>query len=179
MDLSVNTGVRIGKMRLWFLSKATMTWNEVGIPQTPTWAASWPEVLPGNPLTPSPVKGRSAEGVLYLSPREQMTHGGTGRYPIPLAWNDIAAVLATTEHRLERINANLPDDTALANFIVLGGVDYYPDMTTPAPEVGPYIPAAGIGRFLRTTTQWRTSVMFVKASDVSESAILAVGWPVE
>jgi hypothetical protein len=106
-----------------------------------------------------------------------MTHGGTGRHRIPLAWNDIAALLATTDHRLERINPNGADDTALANFVVLSGVDYYPDMTTSAADVGAYIPAAGLGRFLRATKQWRTSVMFAKAKDISESAILAAGWP--
>jgi hypothetical protein len=50
-------------------------------------------------------------------------------------------------------------------------------MTTSAADVGAYIPAAGLGRFLRATKQWRTSVMFAKAKDISESAILAAGWP--
>lgn len=177
MDLSVNTGVRIGKMRLWLLSKTTMKWIQVDISQPPTWASSMAENLSGESFPTTPIMASGTEGVLYLSPHGQVTHGGTARYRIPLAWNDIAAVLSTTDHRLERIDPNVADDTALAKFVVLSGVDYYPDMTTPAPDVGPYIPGAGLGRFLCATKQWRTSVMFAKANEISEGAVLAAGWP--
>jgi hypothetical protein len=177
LNTSTNTGVLVGTMRLWFLSRRTLTWVPVGEVEPPTWAYSKAENTSGSPLQTSPIKSKTAEGALCLSPPGFFTHGGVLRYDIPLAWNDIAAVLGTVSHKLGRIDPNLPDDADLAKFVVQCGVDYYPNATATLADLGSYAPGAGSGQFIYVRNSWRTSTFFAKATDVSASAILAVGWP--
>jgi hypothetical protein len=177
LNQSTNTGVLIGAMSYWVLSRKAMSWVPIGVLQLPTWCDAFRESGGGSVSRTSPVKATTADGIVCLSPNGYFSHGGQRRSSIHLEWNDIAAMVGTVNHRLERFDPNLPDDSAQARFIVQCGADYYPDATTTATNLGGYAPDAASGQFIYARKHWQTSTFFAKAPDMSEYDVLAVGWP--
>lgn len=177
LDTASNTGVVVGNIGLWFLSKSQQKWVAAAPVQHARWVGIYNE-WPQNSVSGSPLVRTSSDGPLYRLPSGCLVHGGWGIMPIPIPNSDIAAMYASVEHRLERIDPALPDDRNLARLIVHCGVDYYPTVTTTSADLGGLVPGAGVGPFLYAQPGWRKSVFFAKADGVSPDWVLAAGDPV-
>ncbi len=179
LNRSSNTGVLVGAMSFWMLSRSTMRWTTIYQSRIPVWCTAHQEDGVG-PISPiSPIKATKTDGILCLSPIGYCSHGGQDRVSIPLATGDIAAIVGTVDHKLDLINSNLTDDRDQARFIVQCGADYYPRAGLTIADLGGYAPAAASGRYLYARNEWRTSTLFAIADDISESTILAAGWPAD
>lgn len=175
-----NVQVEIDGIECWVLSATERRWLQVGQASRPVWDSLYaPNAVDRVALSAG---GRKADlgGTRYGTGPSHMVHGGLGQLPVPWVGGraDMLAIYSGVRHRLVLDRKEGPDERSVANIGVQAGVDYYPWQGARVSDLeASYVPAAGLGRFLRSTTAWRTSTFFVGKSGVSMDELLAVEPP--
>lgn len=176
-----NTGVEIAGIEAWYLSSIDGGWKRLQSSRLPTWHGAYAT----NAIDRSQDRIHSAPGAegLVLAPSgRNMVHGGLGHADTPWTTDpqqaDLSALLVSVRHRLVLKDEARPDDRAEARLIVQAGADYYPFKGAKVSDLNAaYVPAIGLGRFVRASPQWRYSLMVVATKGLTEMQLLK-GLPV-
>lgn len=174
-----NVQVEVSGIECWVLSASERQWLQLGAASLPVWDSLYaPNAVDQIAQSAS---GREAGGARrYSTHAGHMVHGGLGQLPVP--WvdgrSDLLAIVSAVRHRLVLERDDAPDERRIANVGVQAGVDYYPWKGARVADLdASYVPAAGVGRFMRTTAEWRHSTFFVGKAGVSTEELLAVEPP--
>lgn len=175
-----NVQVEIDGIECWALSASMRRWLQVGAAARPVWDSLYaPNAVDRVALSAASRKAESG-GARYDTDPNHMVHGGLRQLPVPWAGGraDMLAIVSAVRHRLVLDRADGPDQRAIANIGVQAGVDYYPWVGASLADLqASYVPAAGLGRFLRATAHWRISTFFVGKAGVAADDLLAVDPP--
>jgi len=118
---------------------------------------------------------------LYTPSNDYMIHGGLDQTAVPWITGrgaDIQAIYVSLRHRLVLLDSAGPDDRAMANIGISVGVDYYPWVGAKVKDLGAsYVPAAGVGRFLKAAAGWKYSTVLIKKNALAVNDLLAIPLP--
>lgn len=178
-----NSAVEVSGIELWYLSKASKTWKLVQSGLQPNWGTTLaPDAMTTLSVTAA-AKEETPHSTTYVPTATNVVHGGLAQAETP--WNsaanrsDIDAIYLAVRHRLALRDTSGVDDRAHANFVLQAGVDYYPYLGSRVSDLkAPYVPGAGLGQFIKVSSQWRYSTMFLKSSAISEPQLLKIQPPV-
>ncbi len=178
-NVARNVQVEIGGIECWVFTASERRWIEVGAALRPVWDSLYaPNAVD---QVAKSAAGRDAEGSMrYSTNAGHMVHGGLGQLPVPWAngRSDVLAMVSAVRHRLVLERPEGPDDRAVANIGVQAGVDYYPWKGARLSDLdASYVPAAGVGRFMRATASWRYSTFFAGKTGKSSDEMLAAEPP--
>lgn len=154
---ATNTRVQLKDLRFYILSESTRKWSQIDISSAPD-LNLW--TYPFNYVAPASGSGmrKEADGGISVKPKYPNFHHGWGNAK-SISPQDVRAVFATIDYRLEVDDTTKPDDRAVAKYVVDVGADYYPDMNL---KWSPgYAPGVGNGRMVLATNNWRTATMLV------------------
>ena len=176
-----NTAVEVGSIEMWYLSKSTKTWRLVQSGLLPAWDSTVaPDAV--SLSSTSALRVASKASVTYVPTATNVVHGGLPQTHTP--WNtasnqsEIDAIYLSVRHRLTLRNPSDLDDRESANYVLEAGVDYYPYMGARVSDLkAPYVPGAGLGQFIKVTSQWRHSTLFLKSPTISEAQIFSIQPP--
>jgi len=154
---ATNTRVQLKDLRFYILSESTRKWSQVDISSAPDlnlWTYPFKYVAPAS----GSGMRTEADGGISVKPKYPNFHHGWGNAK-SINPQDVRAVFATIDYRLEVDDKTKPDDRAVAKYVVDVGADYYPDMQLKW-SLG-YAPGVGNGRMVLATNNWRTATMLV------------------
>lgn len=166
---SVNTLVNIRNFQLWILSKKTSLWTQImltDIGNSQSDGAAYLEDFANDTNKPSPFV-KMPDGSIAVTAGNGYNYHGYSAQRFTINPNDIGGVISLMDAMLIPKNAAGPNDTALANFVVNTGADYYPNLTAGFPPGLDYEPAVGGSEYKKATTAWRSCSM----STLSEAAL--------
>jgi hypothetical protein len=153
-----NTRVQVRNLRMYILSNASRTWEQVDATTAPAgdlWKYPFTYVAS---FASSGTRTETTGGYSVKPVYPYFHHGyGTG-YTIANP-EDIRAVYVAMDFRLVVDDPNKADDRGMAKYVVDVGADYYPGQGL-SWGVG-YAPGIGNGRYLLVTNDWRTGTLLV------------------
>jgi len=176
-----NAAVEVGSIEMWYLSKTSRTWQLVQSGLLPKWDSTVaPDAVTLSKT--SALRVASSSSITYVPTATNVVHGGLPQTETP--WNaatnksDIDAIYVSVRHRLTLRNPADVDDRASANYVLEAGADYYPYMGARVSDLSAsYVPGAGLGQFVKVTSQWKYSTLFLKSSSISEAQIYSIQPP--
>lgn len=179
---ATNSAVEINGLELWYLSAKDKVWYRVESGALPTWTGAFAQNAVSSTAS-SIYKSVTTTATSFAPSNSNMVHGGLSQVSTP--WNsttdraDIDAIYAVARHRLVLKNSAGIDDRAQASLVVQVGVDYYPWVGAKLTDLGAasYVPAAGLGRFLKSTSAWRYSTVLLRSNRITEAQMLAITPP--
>lgn len=171
-----NAGVEVAGIETWYQSATEGVWRRLQSSRQPTWQGGYAT----NAIDRSQDRIHSSpgsEGLVLAPSAANMVHGGLGHVDTPWTENplqaDLGALLVSVRHRLVMKDTALPDDRSVAQFIVQAGADYYPFKGARVADMNAaYVPAIGLGRFVRASPQWRYALMLVVKKGLTEPQLL-------
>lgn len=136
-NTATNTRIKIGRVKILYLSKATNHWVDVSpVNPNPTWGENRTFNISGV-VSNANVRVSPDGWSFKLTTAQNPIHGGVGKVAIP--GSDILALYASMDSNLEVDNLALPNDTANAQIMLQIGVDYYKGIND---TLAMYAPAA-------------------------------------
>lgn len=176
---AVNVEVEVSGIECWVLLQSTRRWVLAGAGARP----AWDSIYAPNAVDRLAAKavGQVAEAAVRYTPAQQaMVHGGLGQLAVP--WHDgaadIRALYVSARHRLTVKDPAQADDRGVANLGLQVGLDYYPWVGAKLSDLeAAYVPAAGLGRFLKVSPEWRYSSLVLRKAGVGESELLTQSLP--
>ncbi|MFG6456816.1 hypothetical protein [Roseateles sp. BYS96W] len=174
---ATNSAVEINGIEMWAYSLKDRTWSKLATGQHPTWNGSYGLDATTKSQAFQTYKSATASTTAFAPTKSHIVHGGLGQVETP--WNsqtgkaDLGALLVSVRFRLIPKNPELPDDRSKANFTLNVGADYYPWVGAQLADLNAaYVPASGLGQFLKATPDWRHATYFVSKSSLSTEKIL-------
>jgi hypothetical protein len=163
-----DTAVEVRNINLYVFLESNKKWVSLAKEVTPHWAGHYRK----DTLAPiKNIKAENQDSNLYKPTGISVVHGGLKQYKLP--WSseantaDIAGVLVTVEHRLRTIDNKQIEESKSYGYMVMAGADYYPDIGIFLKDLSAsYVPGVGLGRFLLSKNQWRTSTFIVKSKKI-------------
>jgi hypothetical protein len=157
-NAATNTRVEIRNLRHFILSQATRQWGQVSAVQRPyTDRYQLPKWNISGPVG----ERNESDGGLSFKPAYPFFYHGYG-VKAAISGVDVRGVYVSIEFRIIKDDPNGVDDTAQAVYAIEAGADYYYTVnTSPSSYPNGSVPAAGNGRVLKGTTNWRKATLLV------------------
>jgi hypothetical protein len=176
---STNTAVEVSGIEFWVLTETSNAWEKLEAAAVPAWQK---EVgLKGQSPRSAQTIQSSADSRAFLPSSDFMIHAGLPQVAVPWIQGrgaNVKAMLVSVRHRLIVANPALPDDRSTARLGFSLGIDYYPWLGATVKDLkAKYVPAAGVSRFIKITTEWRHSTLLIAKKGVTPEEILSIPPP--